>query len=93
MTRGFCAGTWATALGFGEFPRTRSLADLRGIAEGDGEEQCGNGQGQNQDVGEALHGDSSGRAYRVWRSAEGGASWGHVALRQTTGGTVAQFLE
>ena len=33
-----------------------SLADLRGIAEGDGEEQRGDGQGEDQDVGEALHG-------------------------------------
>ena len=63
-----------------------SLTDLRGIAEGDGEEQGGNTQGQDQDVGEALHGLTSG-------SAEGRAGRGHVALGETTGGTVAQFGE
>ena len=45
--------------GLGWLGSDRSLADLRGIAEGDGEEQGGNGQGQNQDVGEALHGEFS----------------------------------
>ena len=37
-----------------------SLADLRGIAEGDGEEESGQSQGKDEDVGEALHGGSSG---------------------------------
>jgi len=32
------------------------LADLRGIAEGDREEEGGNGKSQDQDVSEALHG-------------------------------------
>ena len=35
------------------------LTDLRGIAKGDGEEKGGNGQGQDEDVGEALHGEFS----------------------------------
>ena len=36
--------------------RAESLADLRGIAEGDGEEQGGDRQSQDQDVSEAFHG-------------------------------------
>ena len=64
------------------------LADLRGIAEGDREEESGNRQGEDEDVSEAFHRESP-----VGRSAEGGACRGHVALGKTTGGTVAQFLE
>ena len=70
-----------------------SFADLRGIAEGDGEEQGGNGQGQNQDVGEALHGEFSREEGWSRRSAEGGASRRHVALGQAAGRPVSQFLE
>jgi len=65
-----------------------SLADLRGIAESDGEEECGNRQGEDEDVSEAFHRESP-----RGRSAEGGACRGHVALGKATGGTVAQFLE
>jgi len=66
---------------------SQSLTDLRGIAEGDREEQGGDGERQDEDVSEAFHGRTS------WRSAEGSTGGRHVALRQTAGGTVAQFLE
>jgi hypothetical protein len=36
------------------------LANFRGVPEGNGEEQGGNGQSQNQDVSEALHGEFKG---------------------------------
>ena len=36
------------------------LTDFGGIAEGNREKQRGDGKGQNQDVGEALHGEFEG---------------------------------
>lgn len=36
------------------------FTNFRGVPEGNGEEQGGNGQSQNQDVSEALHGGSRG---------------------------------
>lgn len=64
------------------------LADLRGVAEGDGEEESGNRKGEDEDVSKAFH-----RITPGGRLAEGGACRWHVAIGQTTGGAVSQFLE
>ena len=66
----------------------KSLADLRGIAESDCEEQGCNRQRENEDVSEAFHRDSP------WIGSVEGTSCGrYVTLGQASGGLVAQFLE
>ena len=64
------------------------LADLRWIAEGDSEEKGGNRKGEDEDVSKAFH-----RITPGGRLAERGACRWHIAIGQTTGGAVSQFLE
>ena len=65
-----------------------SLSDLRGITEGNCEEESGNCQSENEDVSEAFHRDTPRRG-----SFEGASCRGNVSLWKTASGLVAQFLE
>ena len=66
----------------------RLLADLRGITEGDREEQSCNRKGENEDVSEAFH-----RKTPVERLFEGSSRGGNVTIGKTAGGLIAKFGE
>ena len=67
-----------------------SLADLRGIAKGNREEEGCNRKRENEDVSKAFHLKTP---FFRGRSVERGSCWRHVALRQPPCGFVAKFGE